>query len=217
MVSISLKKFRIIDLLVLIIIGIIGELFSMGVLFNGNGLRPTFIVSALIILTCITRWGIKGIIGAPILAVVTWLGGKYFIHSKTNPYDWVMLISMIVGNCSMILICPIYKKYGTNKIMGDSSRVALVALCSCILNILAAALVYLLCSVGSSFGFNLFLYDLPGLIVTLIIGVALSKMGMEVNVKDQMLANKKQAEEDAKYEKEYMKMIDEKSQERKVL
>ncbi|UKI49076.1 MAG: hypothetical protein L6U99_09820 [Clostridium sp.] len=104
----------------------------MGVLFNGNGLRPTFIVSALIILTCLTRWGIKGIIGAPILAVVTWLGGKYFIHSKTNPYDWVMLISMIVGNCSMILICPIYKKYGTNKIMGDSSRVALVALCSCI-------------------------------------------------------------------------------------
>lgn len=217
MVLISLKKFRIIDLLVLIIIGIIGELFSMGVLFNGNGLKPTFVVSALIILTCLTRWGIKGIIGAPVLAIVTWLGGKYLIHTKFNPYDWKMLVSMIMGNVSMVLVCPFFKKYGTNKIMGDTSRVALVALCSCILNILVAALVYLICSAGNSFGFNLFLYNLPGMVVTVIIGIALSKMGIEINVKDQMLANKKQAEEDAKYEKEYMKMIDEKSQERKDL
>ncbi len=189
----------------------------MGVLFNGNGLRPTFIVSALIILTCLTRWGIKGIIGAPILAVATWIGGRYFIHSKINPYDWKMLVSMVVGNCSISLICFIFKKYKTNEVMKNGSRVALVALCSCIFLTLVEIMCLLVLSKFNTYYFNLVFYNIPGYVVTTIIAVALYSQGIMKNYKEKIISERKQAEADAEYEKKFFEELDKEEQEQKDL
>lgn len=208
MIFISLKKFRIIDMAVLIGIGVVVELFSMGVLFRGNGLKPTFVVSVIIILTCLTRWGIKGLVSAPILALVTWTGGRLFIDTIANVpfkvYDWMLLVSMLVGNCSVGLVCIVYKKYGTLRICSSRGNVMLIALVTSVLCITVESSTYLCLSLGNTFMFNLFLYDLIGMVVTVILSAALFSQGIMTNFVEKRKKEQEAAQEEAEYEKKYM-------------
>lgn len=200
---------------ILLLVGTVLEIVCMAFLTRGNGFRPTFIFSLLIILLAVTRWGPTGLVLAPILTMVTWLSGKYLIDTrdiiidneivKIIYYDWEMLLAMMLGNLSIGWVALFFKKKKTTEIYSTYGNVVAIAAIAVIVVILIEIIVNLiLVGIENANLFRFIIYNFPGIIFTLILPIALRSQGIWFNVKEKLLADRQQALEDAEYERQYL-------------
>ncbi len=112
----KIKKYMLIDLTLLIVIGVIVEAVGM-VAFNTmiNATLMTTACSLLIMFISITRWNWKGLIVAPFLVLATWIGGRFFNPHQEykDAYGVAMFISSLVSllSLSINLLWFKYKNY----------------------------------------------------------------------------------------------------------
>lgn len=205
MIDISIKKYMTIDLLSMIIIGLIVELIAMLVLPQviPNAVPP-FIVSLVIIMLALTRWGWKGIITIPIMSVGAWLFGKLLGEYKEN-YDIYYLISTFVGFFSSLLIILFKKKSKTNP-FGDSITTLgitiLVVALLVVLEIITFSLLTLTNPLDNTVWF--LVQNVAEFVVTLIFVLALRRQGMFVDVKKDLIKKEKERQMENKYYSQYV-------------
>lgn len=112
----KIKKYMLIDLTLLIVIGVIVEAVGM-VAFNTmiNATLMTTACSLLIMFISITRWNWKGLIVAPFLVLATWIGGRFLNPHQEykDAYGVAMFISSLVSllSLSINLLWFKYKNY----------------------------------------------------------------------------------------------------------
>lgn len=100
----SLKKYMILDLVILTVIGCIIE--AVGILACNKMLTCNMIASAVSLLMMVvatTRWGWKGLFIAPFLALATIISGRFFNpHDEFKVmYEWKFYISILLSLLSI--------------------------------------------------------------------------------------------------------------------
>lgn len=125
----SLKKYMVVDLLILIIIGCLIDFF--GIKFGGIVLAsaPMTIISLLITIIAVTRWNLWGLLVCPFLALFTILGGSNIeVGYLRATYDWHLGVSLLIGHLSIGFNVIFYKKIGTKKVIGSPYVIFLILL-----------------------------------------------------------------------------------------
>lgn len=193
----SLKKYMLIDLLILTVIGCIIE--AVGVFTVNKMITATMVASAvslLMMLIATTRWGWKGLFIAPILAAATIISGRFF-NSHENfkaLYDWKLYIAIV---CSLLSfgVNEIWFRYINYKETFKSFKFILILSA---IDIVASQLVLSLMYFALAQQFLLlgFLAWNACSFVLLIIGaVVLRKQNVLVNVKENLLEMKNQPDD----------------------
>ena len=93
----SVKKYMIVDLVMLAVIGFILEFLC--VKFSGTVLyaAPSVTIALLIAFIAVTRWNLWGLLICPVLALATLGGGSQIeISYMSAVYDYKLYISMII-------------------------------------------------------------------------------------------------------------------------
>lgn len=222
MIKITIKKYMIIDLAMLIVFGSIVEAIALFVIPRMfNNAFPFFCVSLLICVLAIARWGWKGIVVIPIMSFVSVLFGKLWastansdsIHELAKYYGWRVFLTNMISfsvSASIILVKKLLKKKET---LSDRAVTIVVTICmilACyVLQVLAFSLVTLAAPKNyiGVFAIN----DLPAFMVTLVFVVVLRHQGMFVDAKQDLINKKEEAEMENKYYKELRKNVIEKS------
>lgn len=219
------------DLLMLTIIGGVLELFAIKfgtIALNGT---PFVCVSLLIVFVAVARWNAWGLIIAPLMALLAFLGGRWSSASHyALVYDWTMYVSTMVSLLAIgIINVPIFLKFSTKKIV--VSPILLVTLI--VIDYLVVCgvqwIVYRLCCSGSlttsgeilfsydhkdengmvtrvtenlcKYGENTFIYNLFGLAVMIIGVFILRSQGIVYNCKQKFIEDKINADIDRADEK----------------
>ena len=227
----GLGRYMVQDLLVLTIIGGALEVFTTKfatVVFNGT---PFCCISLLIMFIAVARWNFGGLIIAPILALMSFLGGIWSEAPKfAAVYDWHMYIATFVGLLMMGLNGILFIKFSTRKIVSSPIYLVLLMLVDYALVCVIQFVVYrLLCSgtlthageimfdyyhtnatTGAkelvsvnvcNIGENVFVYNLFGLVI-LVVGVFIFRsQGVVCNVKQKFVDDKQNAELDEAFKK----------------
>lgn len=114
----SLRKYMLIDLGMLIVLGCFLEGFVTKI--SGFVLKssPTMTFSLLITFVAVMRWNLKGLVVIPFFVAANWLGGTlndlpYF----AAVYDWKVALASCIAMCTIGLNVIFFKKYGTKKVM----------------------------------------------------------------------------------------------------
>ena len=200
--------------------GIFAEALSIGVLSNTSYLIPTFVFSILMIIIACTRWGVKGIVLIPIMTLVSWICGKYFVDAKVEDgmymYTWQTLVAMFAGNASVGTICILNKKKSFEDLYPSGSAVMGIALLFTLLSLLVQIIVICMCG-KANYIVTILTGDIIGTVVTVVLSAAVRSTGVFINVKEKLLAERRQAQEDAEYEKAYHRRLREASSTEKEL
>lgn len=187
-----------IDLVILTFIGCIGEVFGN---FISNKVliaeAITASISLLIMMVATYRWGWRGLIIAPILALATILSGR-LINSHVNYrkyYNWQLYLATLAQLLSMAINLLWFKKVKDEEATAKSLQsLLLLCLLDCVVSLLALSLVYLIMTFRflllGFMAWNAFAY------VILFVGAfVLSRQGILVNVKKNMISQKAEREE----------------------
>ena len=115
----SLRKFMIIDLLILGIIGCVIEavlMYAFNMMINANLIASA--ASLLVLLVAISRWGKKGLFLIPFLALSTVLSGRFFnVHEYYREYyDWQFYISVCCSLLASGVSSMVWYKYSNQKL-----------------------------------------------------------------------------------------------------
>lgn len=206
----SLKKYMCIDLIMLCIIGILLE--ALGTFFVNYmyvGAYPTTIVSLLITLLAIIRWGWKGLIVIPFCAVGSFIGGQFLLikHDGVGNYSWRELISCVVGLSSLAFNLIPFHKFKTNHLLQNKKwYLPLIIILSFIGYELFRGITYTYIVQGTNkyiIG-NAIGYDVTALVITLVMGIGLKQQKIMLNFMEKLETERLQAEEDRKAEAEYL-------------
>lgn len=169
---------------------------------------PPFIVSLIIVLVAQTRWGYKGTISIPILALVSFFAGCLV---GTYDYHWTMLIADFVGlGASSIIL--LLKKSDKNILFNDVSS----TIYQCIIILIIEVIVFFLfsCIFGGGIlgSFMVSLIEmLPCTVGTLIMMVFLQRQGVLKDVKKDLISKKEEQEMEKKYYSQYQNDVIEKN------
>lgn len=207
----SLKKYMCIDLLMLCTIGIVLE--ALGTFFVNYmyvGAYPTVVISLLISLLAIVRWGWKGLIVIPFCALGNFIGGQFFVFKQSGigNYNWKEFLSCLLGLSTLALNLIPFAHYKTNNLLQNKKWFLPVMV---VLNFLIYEFVR-----GIVYGYivhgdngyilrNALGYDVTGVVITLVMGVLLKRQKIMLNFKEKLEADKIQAEEERIAEAEYLK------------
>ncbi|MDE6407772.1 MAG: hypothetical protein K2K48_05665 [Anaeroplasmataceae bacterium] len=110
-----LRKYMIVDLAILTCVGFVAELFGEYVI--NRSIVAGWVagsISLLILLISTTRWGWKGLLPIPILALAVVLSGRYFhpiVRLRPN-YDWKFYIVLVISYLSISINLFWMKKIG---------------------------------------------------------------------------------------------------------
>lgn len=214
----SVKKYMIVDLVMLAVIGFILEFLC--VKFSGTVLyaAPSVTIALLIAFIAVTRWNLWGLLICPVLALATlWGGSQIEISYMSAVYDYKLYISMIIGYLGISTNVIFYKKYKTDKIISGAWLIGIMLLDYVLFCVLQMVSYYLLCvTTGDSglftypdvvdgvatdvttnvqqFGMNGFIYNLLGLIVLIVGGYVLRSQGVVCNRKQKFIDDRENAE-----------------------
>lgn len=158
MVFISLKKYKIVDLITLFVIGTIIELifvylipnFILSVDGEGNEYmakwtRPTYCASILVIIIAIVRWNSSGLVLIPFFSLVGFLGAKSFHPGDTTYYSVGAYFASLIGmcGCSVVLLFKRtwYKKGFHKTILGILSLGFSTIVCVVVLQSVSYAII----------------------------------------------------------------------------
>lgn len=120
-----------IDLTMLIIIGTIIEV--LGVYLLGSAFiltTPLYAIGLLMTIIALSRWGIKGMIGAPIFAIAGFIAGKFLIPNYINSdgvsvtrgfYNIPVLLGLIISYSSCLICLVFYKKKTQEQVLKKRS------------------------------------------------------------------------------------------------
>lgn len=195
----------IIDLMSMTIIGLVVELIAMLVIPQVLPKAvPPFVVSLVIVMLALTRWGWKGFITIPIMSVGSWLFGKLFSEYKGN-YDIYYLISTFVGFFASSIIL-LFKRKSKHNLFGDIVTTIGVTILVTILVVLTQDLIYSLVKLDNPLDNILFFLteNITGAVVTLIFVIALSHQKMFVDVKKDLIKKEKEKQMENKYYSQYV-------------
>lgn len=194
----SLKKYMLIDLLMTGIIGVIVEFFGVFV-FNKMFYATIipFAISLLIMMISTTRWGSKGLVLVPFLALATVLSGRLInpIETLRSSYDWRLYISLFVSLSTFSLNYYWFsfrKKREIKETMGSMAGLACIDI---VIATLLLVLVYYLLT-GNMFILAFPIWGLYGYAMLILGTCILFTQGVLVNVKDKMIEEKSQLYEE---------------------
>lgn len=189
----SLKKYMFIDLLMTGIIGVAVEFLGV---FVFNKMIPAtiipFAISLLIMMISTTRWGSRGLILVPFLALSTVLSGKLINPTEAlrTCYDWKLYVSLIVSLSTFSLnFCwfDFRKKRNIKESMG--SMVGLAILDIVIATIMLVSVYYILTG-NPSYILAFPVWGFYGYAMLVIGTCILFTQGVLVNVKQKLLDEK---------------------------
>ena len=194
----SLKKYMLIDLLITGIIGMIVEF--LGVFVFNKMIYATivpFAISLLIMMISTTRWGSKGLVLVPFLALSTVLSGKFINPTEALKvfYDWKLYVSLLVSLSTFSLnYCWFYirKKKEIKETMGSMAGLACLDI---LVSTVMLVLVYYLLT-GSMFILAFPVWSLYGYAMLILGTCILFTQGVLVNVKEKIIEEKIQLYEE---------------------
>lgn len=201
----SLKKYMIIDLSMLCVIGLLLE--GIGTFFVNYmyvGAYPMTVISLLITFLAVARWGYKGLVVTLFCALGNLIGGQ-FILLRDVTYNWQIFLSVLVGLCSMSINLIPFSKMGTNPTLKNNWWFFGLMFGNFILFELVRGLVYAFILRGTEVLIlnNAVGFDVTALVILLVMGFILRKQGVLLNFKDKLKSEKEQAELDRKTETEF--------------
>lgn len=218
------KTYRIVDLLML---GILGTLIEAIGTYLASAFIPNYtpycIIGMFIVLVAVTRWKWYGLILIPFMALGNFVAGHFFLPktSLRGDYTWIRYLYTALSYLS-VLIClkfykktkpiSIYKKLGKNLTV-ISTITLLQWLILIVGNIIEVGL-YVSSNVSVIAGIFLQILNVGfGLIVsyvlTIVCSYAFCSQNIMVNVKENLLERKKEAESEREYYSNLVKTIDE--------
>lgn len=120
-----------IDLAILTIVGFLGEL--LGEYIINISVIATWVtgsISLLVLLVTTTRWGWKGLVPIPFLALAIVISGHFFIRNPNyrENYDWKLYIAIVISFLSMAINLLWMKKIGYKETF--KKPLMMLALCS---------------------------------------------------------------------------------------
>lgn len=186
------------------VIGLIVELIAMLVIPQViPKAAPPFVVSLVIAMLALTRWGWKGLITIPIMSVGSWLFGKLLGEYKGN-YDIYYLISTFVGLFASSIIL-LFKSKSKHNPFGDMVTTIGMTLLVIILVVLVEDGVYSLMKLDSPLNNIVFfmVQNATQAVATLIFVIALSHQKMFVDVKKDLINKEKERQMENKYYSQY--------------
>lgn len=199
----SIERYRIIDLALLCITGIVLEFAGVWLIsIFLPWVVPVFTVTIIILTTAIVRWGPVGIILAPILALATYLAGLFVLQNHNSmqlPPNYFVDLAYAI---SAGILIPIIKRNGYKNSFDAfwkrfSSSIAIYILGAIIGGIILGGYGY---NIFASIGV-LLVQQLMSLTITVVIIDLLYRQEILVNVKEKMLERKKELEEEREYYK----------------
>ncbi|MGM9971724.1 MAG: hypothetical protein ACI35W_04885 [Anaeroplasmataceae bacterium] len=210
----SIKRYMVIDFITLFVIGTIVELIAMYIIPRSiPASAPYYCVSVLVILVALSRWGVKGLILAPVMACVSFLSGKLLGVYKGN-YDLTLFLSDLVGflGCSVVLLFR--KKNKKEALFGEISstigQVLLTLVIVIILQTIVVCLMNLDIDVLGTFGY-IAIQDASGMVVTLIMIIPLRHQQVLLDVKKDLISKSEEKEMERKYYSQYTNDVIEKN------
>ena len=137
----------IIDLVMIGVIGLIIE--ALGVYVFNKMIYATIIASSfslLIMLLATTRWGIKGVAIAHIVALGNIISVRFFIDNPDfrSNYDWQLYISVVCSLLSFAINHYWFKKKNYKETFKYASNILLFVLIDIVVSLITLSIVYLL-------------------------------------------------------------------------
>ncbi len=187
-----------IDLIILTVVGCAVEFLGIFV-FNKMLVAKMIAtaISLLIMLVATFRWGWKGLLLSPLLALSTILSG-YLINPQVTfrqNYDWRLYLAVLAQLLSMAINLLWFKKVKDERETIKSLQ-SLFALCAidCVVSLLALSLVYFM----TAFTFSLLgfiIWNAFGYVILFVGAFILSRQGILVNVKKNLINQRIEREE----------------------
>lgn len=196
----SLKKYMLIDLLILAIVGAVLEgLGTWACFYAFVGSTPTTIFSLLILFMAITRWRWWGLCVIPILAFGNIIGALSLdtgaIVDYKDMFDLKYFISNFIGMSSTFWIILVQKKVGT-KTSINTTGILVGLLVGMFLSYETVRIVSYWIIGGRHTGvINANFVDLISLVMLIIGCLIIRLQGSLVNVKDKILEDNKERQE----------------------
>lgn len=216
--NITIKKYMIIDLAMLISLGVIVELIAMFAVPRVlNNASPFFVVSLLICILAVERWNFKGAISIPIMAVLSTLIG--FVLSKIAKieaikdledfYNWRVVLTNVISFGSSLLLIPLKKTFAKKEMFGERITAELIALVILVVCYVAQVLVFSMVAFASpvKFAGTMAINMLPAVLVTLLFMAVLRHQGILVDAKKDLIDKQKEKELEEKYYSAYRSKI----------
>lgn len=205
------KTYRIIDLIMLIILAFGLELLTTWLTNSFMGtIRPYPVMGLLITLIVVSRWGPIGLIVVPFSAFGNYISGHFMLRTEKfrEMYNWIYFILANISNLSAGISLLFYKKKNQNEILKDTGSCIKLIISICIINYVANIITSLFLAIvtsnieGSTFGTILYtqlFWNVVGYVVLFIGFFILRKQEIFFNVKEKVLENKKERNDEIKY------------------
>lgn len=187
-----------IDLIMISIVGFIIE--ALGIYVFNKMIYATVMsgsFSLLIMLLATTRWGAKGLVVAPVLALGTIISGRFFIENPDlrSNYGWELYIASTISLLSLAINCLWFKKKNYRVTYRYASNIFILVLIDIVISLVTLSIVYLIFKqTFQLFGF--LIWNSLGYVVLCVGAFALKGMGVMVNVKQNIIYNKELAEDE---------------------
>jgi len=176
----SFQKYRLIDLTMLIVLGIItealGVYLGMVSMYNVSTFNPYSVIALGLICLAVTRYGWWGALLIPFLALSNTISYTLtcvnFLHSSNAVQFYIVRgIGCLLQMCSPLVLMAFYRK-GTNEYLSSMSKVAKV---TAVVAGIATAVIYITAIVDSLMQGNLkpevYMYSLLYSVVNLAFGI----------------------------------------------
>lgn len=185
----------------LIIMGIIGfAIEALGIYIFNQMIYATIITSSfslLMMLMATTRWGWKGLVLAPVLALATVISGKYFI---TNPnfrpnYDWQLYVAILFSLLAFAVNIVWFKKKNYRQTYSKVSNIFILVLIDIVVSQMTLSIVYLI--LKQTFQLFAFIaWNFYSFVVLFVGALALRAMGVMIDVEANINYTKEMLEDE---------------------
>ncbi len=185
---------------------------------------PTFTFGLLITFVAVARWNLWGLLVVPIMAAANLLGGHYNdLLFLAATYDWKIFISTVFGLLTVGVNVIFFKKIGTKKTIHNTMALVGLVVLDYLLFCLVQFIVYRLLTSGNlldrgvieyaykvrdpetqqvnttilnlcKYGEGSYLYNILGLVISVVGLFVLRSQGVVNNVADKFIEDKKEAE-----------------------
>lgn len=195
----SLKKYMLVDIIILGIIGCAVEVLGVYV-FNLmlTAQAITTAISLLMMIVSTTRWGWKGLILAPFLALATILSGMLLNPHELYRanYNWQLYIATLFQLLSISVNLLWYKKVkDEEETFKKLSSIFGMCAIDCLVSLLVVTIIYYFCSFQFLF-LGFIVWNSFGYILVFVGAFILSRQGILVNVKKNLLKRKQENEKE---------------------
>jgi hypothetical protein len=196
----SLKKYMLIDLTILGLVGAIIEgVGAYSCFYSFAGHTPTTVVSLLTLFLAITRWNWCGLIIAPVLVFGNFIGALSIDSGDWEQYKMIFnfhyYLSNLLAISTMSFIVILFKRNGTNNVIKSTGLLVGVNIGVFILYEVVRNASYWIIGGRYLEIFNAGVFDLLALVILIVGCLIIRLQGSLSNVKDKILEANKERQE----------------------